>query len=606
MRPDPRQATAPATPVGLRPARWALALLGAAALVAAPLAAARAAAAASPADKRFEELVNEFLDGWLRRRPALATRLGVHTYDRQLNLPTQTNLAADVAWVHGVKDRLQAIPRAELSFDRALDRDVLAARLDRELLELEVLRPYETNPNTYLDLIAGSIQSLLQRRFASACERQTSIIHRLRLVPEVLRAAQVNLRHPPRLYTEVAIGQFEGALRLYREQVGSIAKDCRAPNLDADLAAADSGAVRAVEAFIAYMREDLLAASDGDYRLGRETYQRKLLADEMESTPIESLLARGRHEMASTRARMEVVAEKIAPGVGATPADRVRAALDTLARDHPSAADLVPFVSGELDRIRAFIRERGFVSVPASEHLTVRETPVFRRATSFASMDAPGVWETRAAEAYYNVTPVDPSWSAKRQEDHLGFFNRWATDIVSIHEAIPGHYYQFLALRAAPSRLRQVLGCGSNTEGWAHYCEQLAIEQGFGGGDPRYELAQLSLALQRLGRFVVGLSLHTQGMTDAEAVTLFEDQCYMAPVNAEREARRGALDPTYLVYTLGKWRILEMRDELRARLGSRFNLREFHDAFLRQGPSPLPVVRAALLRELGGAVAGGN
>jgi uncharacterized protein (DUF885 family) len=291
---------------------------------------------------------------------------------------------------------------------------------------------------------------------------------------------------------------------------------------------------------------------------------------------------------------MERLADSIAPGAG------VAAALDSLARDHPDPESLVATVQEGLARIRAFVRDRRLVTPPASENLIVRETPAFRRATSFASMDPPGVWETRATEAYYNVTPVDPAWSERQKLDHLGFFNRWSSDIVSIHEAIPGHYYQFLALKRAPSRLRQALGSGSNTEGWAHYCEQLAIEQGFGGGDPRYELAQLSLAAQRLGRLIVGLSLHTQGMTYEEAVRVFEEECYMAPVNAEREARRGALDPTYLVYTLGKWRILELRDELKQRMGSRFDLRAFHDAFLAQGPSPLPVVREALLRELAG------
>jgi uncharacterized protein (DUF885 family) len=169
---------------------------------------------------------------------------------------------------------------------------------------------------------------------------------------------------------------------------------------------------------------------------------------------------------------------------------------------------------------------------------------------------------------------------------------------VSIHEALPGHYYQFLALRRSPSRLRQMFTSGSYTEGWAHYCEEMAIEQGFGGGDPRYELAQQWLALQRLGRLIVGISLHTQGMTYDDAERLFREQCWMAPVNASREARRGTMDPTYLVYTLGKWRILELRDELRAQLGPRFDLRVFHDAFLHQGPIPISIARAALLTEL--------
>jgi uncharacterized protein (DUF885 family) len=549
---------------------------------------------AAGADARFQKLADEFLDGWLARHPQSATRLGVHNHDRELRVVTQATLAEDAAWLRGVRQRLGGIPRAELSFAHALDDDVLAARLERELLDLEVVRSWETNPNVYLELVAGSIQSLLQRRFAPPCDRAIAIVHRLRQVPEVLRAAQVNLRHPPRLFTMVAIGQFEGVLGLYREQVPALAAECHTPTVEADLAVADSAAVRALESFIDWMRADLLPRSDGDYRLGREVYQRKLACDEMEFAPVESLLARGRSELASTRARMERIADSIAPGAG------VQAVLDSIARDHPDAADLVPAIQADLARIRTFVRDRKLVTPPASEHLIVRETPLFRRATSFASMDPPGVWERHATEAYYNVTPVDPTWSERRKLDHLGFFNRWSSAIVSIHEAIPGHYYQFLALRNAPSRLRQSLGCGSNTEGWAHYCEQMAIEQGFGAGDPRYELAQLSLAAQRLGRLVVGLSLHTRGMTQEEAVRVFEEQCYMAPVNAEREARRGAMDPTYLVYTLGKWHILDLRDELKQRLGPQFDLRAFHDAFLSEGPSPLPVVRAALLRRLAG------
>jgi uncharacterized protein (DUF885 family) len=186
-----------------------------------------------------------------------------------------------------------------------------------------------------------------------------------------------------------------------------------------------------------------------------------------------------------------------------------------------------------------------------------------------------------------------------QKRDHLAFFNRYASEIVSVHEALPGHYYQFLAVQKVPSRLRQVFGAGSNVEGWAHYCEQMVIEEGFGNGDPRYELAQLLLAIRRIGRYVVGISLHTQGMTYEQAVQLFQERCFMEPVNAEREARRGTLDPTYLVYTLGKWKILELREEVRRRLGSRYRLRDFHDAFLRQGISPLPVVRAGLLHDLG-------
>jgi uncharacterized protein (DUF885 family) len=561
-------------------------------LLLAALCAGPVRAAASAADARFARLGDSFIDGWLARHPATATRLGVHRDDALLPPVTQASLSDETAWYHQLRDELRAIPRAQLTFDHGLEYDLLGARIDRELLDLEVIRPYETNPNTYLDLVAGSIQSLLQRDFAPPCVRIKAATSRLSRVAEVLRAARINLKNPPRIYTEVAISQFQGALRLYREVVPQLSIGCRDPETQAALAEADSSAVHAVESFVDYLRTDLLPASHGDFALGRDVYQRKLAADEMETTPVDTLLAQGRRALDATRARMEVVAEKIAPGQG------VRAALDSLEVDHPDETHLVSFIASELDHIRDFLRSRDLLTMPVRENLIVRETPLYRRSTSFASTEAPGVWERNATEAYYNVTPVDPAWSDQQKRDHLGFFNRWSSEIISVHEALPGHYYQFLAVRQIPSRLRQVLGCGSNSEGWAHYCEQMAIEEGYGGGDPRYELAQLSAAIQRIGRFVVGLSLHTQGMTYEQAVEVFHDRCYMAPVNAEREARRGTLDPTYLVYTLGKWRILELRDEVKARLGDRFRLKEFHDAFLKQGPSALPVVRAAMLHAL--------
>jgi uncharacterized protein (DUF885 family) len=548
---------------------------------------------AQNAAKRFDRLSREYFDHWFERQPQAATRLGVHDRDGRLVPVTQSSLQQEAAWLDGFRARLAAVRRAELPFERALDYDVLAARVERGLLDVRVIRPYENNPNAYLDLIAGSVQSLVQRDFGPLPGRLRSAARRLSQVPEVLRAARINLKTPPRIATESAIGQYRGVLRFYRGELPAIADQCKDPVIQADVAEAANVASQAVEQFIAYLEDDLLPRSNGSFALGKEVYQQKLLADEMEDMPVDSLLARGWRALDDTRHRMETVAERIAPGQG------VRAALDVLEREAPDAERLVPFVAGELDTIREFLRAHRLITLPEHEHLIVRETPAFQRSLSFASMSSPGVWERHASEAYYNVTPPESTWSEAQRRDHLAFFNRYAASIVSVHEALPGHYYQFLALKKVPSRVRQALTTGSNTEGWAHYCEQMAIEEGFGGGDPRYELAQLVLAIQRIGRLIAGISLHTQGMTYEQAVDLFETRCYMARVNAEREARRGTLDPTYLVYTLGKWRILELREEVRSRLGARFDAKLFHDAFLAQGGSPLPVARAGLLHALG-------
>lgn len=561
----------------------------AAALVVALAALGAPARAAGPVT--FED---EYFKRWFEFHPEAATRLGIHRYDDRLLPITAASVEAETAWLHDFGKRLAALPIKGLSYDQRIDRAALQARVERQLLELEEVRGWERNPNFYVGLVTSPVLALLQRNFASPCTRIRSATHRLRAVPEVLRDAEVNLKHPPRIYTEVAIEQTRGALRFYRETIPALSSECHEPTLQADLAEADTTAVRAAEAYLHFLQDGLLPRSDGEAALGRDLYQKKLWTDERDRTPVDSLLARGWRELNRTRARMTELAAKITPGAS------VEAVLDSLALVHPSADRQVAFVSAVLDTIRAYVRNHDLLTPPHHEHLIVRETPSFARSLSFASMDSPGVWETAADEAYFNVTPVDPRWTEAQQADHLGFFNRWNTQIVSIHEALPGHYYQFMALKNVKSRERATLGTGSNSEGWAHYCEQMMVEEGYGGGDPRIEIEQQWAALQRLGRLICGISIHTAGMTQDQAEKLFEEQCWMKPIQAAREARRGALDPTYLVYTLGKWHILDLREEVRAALGTKYTPKKFHDAFLRQGVMPLSLVRCGVLHELAG------
>jgi hypothetical protein len=216
-------------------------------------------------------------------------------------------------------------------------------------------------------------------------------------------------------------------------------------------------------------------------------------------------------------------------------------------------------------------------------------------------MDTPGAFERVATEAYYYVTPPDPAWDARRKEEHLSFYNRYSLPIVSIHEVYPGHYYQLLAARRSPSRVRAVFGSGSFIEGWAHYAEQMMLDEGFGGNNPKLRLAQLQAALSRLCRYLVGLRMHTAGMSYEAGVDFFMREGYMERANAEREARRGTLDPTYLIYTLGKMEILKLREEYRRRVGASFRLGEFHDRLLAYGSPPVKILRMALLGGLEGA-----
>jgi uncharacterized protein (DUF885 family) len=267
----------------------------------------------------------------------------------------------------------------------------------------------------------------------------------------------------------------------------------------------------------------------------------------------------------------------------------------TLSDDHPAAGDLIDFTVRTIEGTRRFLNDKQILSLPSEVRPLIRETPPYARSGSFASMDTPGAFETRATEAFYYVTPPEKDWGRQHVEEHLRLFNRAVTDIITIHEAYPGHYTQFLFAREFPTKTRKLLYCSSNVEGWAHYAEQMMIEEGFGGGDLKLRLAQLNEALLRDCRYVAGIKIHTQGMSIAEATRLFVEKGFQEPANAYEEARRGAYDPTYLYYTFGKLEIYKLRSDYQRLKGERFKLADFHQDFIRQGPLPIPLVRQILL-----------
>jgi len=265
----------------------------------------------------------------------------------------------------------------------------------------------------------------------------------------------------------------------------------------------------------------------------------------------------------------------------------------SLSADHPTASDLVASVARAVEEARRFAVERGLVTFPSEARPRIEETPAYARPAVFASMDTPGQYETRSLEAYYYVTPVEPDWTAEHREEHLRMFNRYTTAMIDVHEAYPGHFLQFLYAPRFPTKVRKLLATTANVEGWAHYAEQMMLDEGFGGGDPRMRLAQLQEALLRDCRYVVAIKMHTQGMTVDEATRLFVEQGFQEPANAREEALRGTYDPMYIAYTLGKLQIQKLRDDYRARTGR--DLRAFHDAFVAQGGLPMELLRGVII-----------
>jgi uncharacterized protein (DUF885 family) len=404
-----------------------------------------------------------------------------------------------------------------------------------------------------------------------------------------MEEARQNVSNPPRVYTEVALQQMPDTIAFFQHDVPEAFREVQDPKLLAEFKASNAAAITALSKYQDFMRKDLLPASHGDFRLGSENFHKKLLYDEMVDIPIDRLLEVGFADLRRNQQQFKEVAAQIDPH--RSPTD----VLEDLRKDHPPADQLLQTFRNTLGGLREFIEQQKIITIPSTVPPIVEETPPFARALTTASMDTPGAYETKAKEAMFNVTLPEADWKPEKVEQWMQGFNRGTIVSTAIHEVYPGHYTQFLWVQAAPSKTRKLLYNNSNAEGWAHYTEQMMLDEGYGNHDPKLRLGQLLDALLRNARFIVGIEMHTGKMTLEQGREFFVKEGFQVAPVAEVEAKRATSDPTYLYYNLGKLQILKLREDYRKLKGDKFNLQEFHDRFMRQGSVPMKIIRKSML-----------
>jgi uncharacterized protein (DUF885 family) len=412
-------------------------------------------------------------------------------------------------------------------------------------------------------------------------------------MPAALDEARKNLANPPRVYTEIAIEQIDGNINFFKRDVPAAFASVTSKDAVARFTKANDGVIAALGAYKQFLQKDLLPKSLGSFAYGADTYAKALAANEMIEVPLDQLLAAAEANREKNEAAFVAVAKEI------DPAKTPDAVLASLQSDHPPAGALLKTTQDTLDSLREFIVGHHVMTIPASDPVRVKETPPFMRSTTSASMDTPGPFETAKLEGFYNMTLPDPRWNAAEQADFMRQWYYAAIANVSVHEVYPGHYVQFLYAKSFPSDVRKVYGANTNIEGWAHYCEQMMIDEGFHATEPKYRLAQLQDALLRNVRFIVGIKMHTQGMSVEDATKLFETEGHQPRPVAVSEAKRGTADALYGYYTMGKLMILKLREDFKTKRGADYTLQDFHDTFIKLGPLPLPLIRRAMLGEAG-------
>ncbi|HLH17963.1 MAG TPA: DUF885 domain-containing protein, partial [Bryobacteraceae bacterium] len=526
-------------------------------------------------DDAFARLADRYFDeAVFRYDPVQGTASGFHQYDRQLPAMSKTEIQSDIAALRRFEGEVERFDPRGLSPGAAADRELVLSQIRGTLLSLESIRMWEKNPDVYSSGATNAIFVIMSRTFASPEERLRSAIAREKLIPRMLESARANLVNPPRVYTEVAIEQMPGIVSFFQNDVPAAFHSVKDPALLAEFRASNQSVIDALNAYLAWMKSDLLPRSNGDFRIGAENYRKKLLYDEMVDLPLDRLLALGYEDLHRNQAELRRVAAQI--DARRTPQE----ILKQLEQDHPPAGQLLQTFRDVLGGLRSFVETHRIVTIPSPVPPIVEETPPFMRALTTASMDTPGPYEAKATEAFFNVTLPERDWSQQQTEEYMEGFNRGTIISTAIHEVYPGHYVQFLWVKQAPTKVRKLIGAASNAEGWAHYCEQMMLDEGYGGHDPKLRLGQLQDALLRDARYIVGIRMHTEKMTVAQAADFFVNEGYQVRPVAEKEAKRGAADPTYLVYTLGKLEILKLRADYRKMKGAAYTLEGFHNAFL--------------------------
>jgi uncharacterized protein (DUF885 family) len=544
---------------------------------------------ASAADSTFIALARAIIDDHLARNPSMATDLGVHRYDDRIEDASQAAIQGESKALADFRTKLMAVDTAALSETNRADREFLVHAMDAGILANETIRRWAKDPDAYSGAITNAAYVIMKRDFAPSADRLKSLIARERLMPATLAEARRNLANPPRIYAQIAIEQIDGNIAFFKSDVPAAFADVKDPALLTAFRQANDSVIAALASYKAWLQQTVLPNANGSFAWGTDTYTRMLAATEMIDVPLDSLLAIAEADRARNEAAFQSVAREINPRQSA---DQVLASLQA---DHPAPGKLLESTQATLDSLRQFLVEHHIITVPAGDPAQVLETPPFMRSTTSASMDTPGPFEPAHLKGRYNMTLPDPRWPRAKQE---AFMEQWyypMTSNVSVHEVYPGHYTQFLYAKQYPSDVRKVYGANTNSEGWAHYAEQMMLDAGFHANDPKYRLAQLQDALLRDARFIVGIRMHTQGMTVEEATRLFETQGHQPAPVAESEAKRGTSDALYGYYTMGKLMILKLRADYQAKLGAAYSLEKFHDEFIRLGPLPLPLMRQAMI-----------
>ncbi len=543
----------------------------------------------------FAAFVDRYLDGFAMRHPAIAAGNGLHAHDERLEDFSPTAIAAEIATLKAQRKFLsRQLDTTALTLDERVDRQILLGIIDGWLLEQETLKNWQRNPMIYASALSDGIHDLMTMESAPAPVRMRHIIAKLHAAPSLLAHARRNITNPPRLFAERGVVMMRGASEMLGNDLDLAFAASPDRALRDSLRRAADAVIPLVDAYATWLEREVVPRATGKFAIGAANLSRRYLAEELIDTPLNRMVAIGKRELLVSQAEFRAAANALAPG------QDPQAAWLAVRRDHPPLGGVVAATRKVVDSLTEFVASHGIASVPPGERIVV--APALPFDLGFASMHASPPLEPVPVQSVFYITDARADLTPAQQEEWLERYNYASLANTAAHEAMPGHWLHSIYMRRTPGKVRRIwIGLNpfpqpsSGQDGWAHYAEQMVLDEGYGGRDPRLRLAQLSDALTRICRLLSGINVHTGVWSLADAQRCFEREAYVAAPAAKREAERATYDPTYGGYFLGKRGILKLRADFAAHMGSRFNLREFHERVMSNGIAPIRAHRMLML-----------
>src|SRR6266699_1770930 len=554
---------------------------------------------ATPEDDVFKKTAHDYIEQYLQANPEDATDLGDHRFDGQLTDYSSEARAKELATQKEFRDKLSAIDGSQLTGANNVDFRILKENIDYEIFRGEELKDPEWNPLVYMQSLANSLYLLVARDFASPEQRIPNLRQRMEGIPRVIAQAKANLQHPPRVHTETAIEQTQGAINLVRKGLAPLLD--RAPQMKKELAPLKEKTAAVLEDYKKWLEKDLLPRSDGDFRLGVEKFRKKLRFALASDLSMEEIMKRAQADLQQTQTAIYETAlplykkyfPKTDPPALADKKKITAAVLNKLAEQHPDDNTIVSYAQKIVGEATDFVRSHNLVTVPDTP-LDVIVMPEFKRGQAIAYCDASGPLE-KNGKTFFAVAPTPKDWTKERKESFFREYNNYMIRDLTVHEAMPGHYLQLARANEfrAPTLVRAIFQSGSFIEGWAVYCEQMMAEQGYGG--PEVKMQQLKMRLRAICNAILDQHIHARNMSEQEAMDLMIKEGYQQEGEAVAKWKRARLTSTQLsTYFVGVTEHLDLRAAAEKKLGKDFDLKKYNDQVISYGSPPVKYVREIL------------